>query len=155
MRYGGTIRQVRTHFLWMVLFALVVSTAPTLAATNTFAEVPDGHWSYRALIRLEELGLTQPRIASGYRLVTGLTRVEVAIEVAQALDHMMSVAADSTEAVLTRFAQIHPTTLVAAYNLRVSGEKRLTEADRNLFSDLISAYRPELEALGYRFDTGL
>ena len=155
MRYGGTIRQVRTHFLWMVLFALVVSTVPTLAATNPFAEVPDGHWSYRALIRLEELGLTQPRIASGYRLVTGLTRVEVAIEVAQALDHMMSVAADSTEAVLTRFAQIHPTTLVAAYNLRVSEEKRLTEADRKLFSDLITTYRPELEALGYRFDTGL
>lgn len=155
MRGLSTIRQVRAYFIWVALLAVVASSSGALAATNPFAEVPEGHWSYRALTRLEELGLNHYRV-SGDRLTTRLTRVELAIEVAYALDHMISTAADSSGTLLPRLREeIDPTTLVAAYNASVPQEQRLSQSDRRLLLDLIDAYRPELEALGYRFNIGL
>lgn len=155
MRVRCTIRQVRACLLWIALAAMVASSSGALAVTNPFAEVPDGHWSYRALTRLEELGLIQPRLTGGNQLMTRLTRVELAIEVAQALEYMIITASGSTDTLQPRFVPTNPSTLVAAYNVRVAEEYRLTEADRQLFADLVSTYRPELEALGYHFDSGL
>src|SRR5690606_29477569 len=152
MRVFGTNRQVHALILWIALLVTAVTYSGALAANNPFAEVPDGHWSYRALMRLEELGLVHPRAGSDIQLVTRLTRVEMAIEVSHVLDRLVRIATDTTDALLPRMLQVDPLLLVTAYNTKVPEDRRLGESDIGLLSSLITTFRPELEALGYRFD---
>lgn len=153
MLISGTNRQVHSLILWVVLLAIIAVSPGVLAAGNPFAEVPDGHWSYRALDRLRELGLGYTRGSSEIRLTTRLTRVEIAIEVADVLDRVVRVASGSPDTLSPRILQVDPAALVATYNQTVPKAQRLTDDDISLIADLINHYRPELEALGYRFDS--
>ncbi|EHL68413.1 S-layer homology domain-containing protein [Cloacibacillus evryensis] len=68
----------------LVLFAIAIST-PSLAATNPFMDVPQGHWAYDAIGLLASRG-----IVSGYQNGTfkggqTSTRYEIASSVARAL----------------------------------------------------------------------
>lgn len=153
MLYSGSNRYVHSSILWVAIIFMFTFNPTVLAAPNPFAEVPADHWSYHALERMHTLGLIDRPRESVTRLSWRLTRVEMAIEVASMVDTLVSASNDATQSLAPRIVQGSPSAMVSVYNERVPPHQRLLDSDIRLIQDLIAHFRPELEALGYRFES--
>lgn len=154
MRANSFVGKYVSSISWVapVLLVLVISSG-ILAAPNPFAEVPAGHWTYHALERMHTLGLIErPRQRTAH-LNWQVTRIEMAIEVADVLDTLVRVSEDSQHSLVPRLVHRSPVLMAAIYNERVEPERMLLEADIRILQDLVVQFQPELEALGYRFES--
>ena len=69
----------------VAMIAVVAFTAPALAATNPFMDVPQGHWAYDAVGLLASRGIISGYPDGAYKGVQPATRYEMASLVARAL----------------------------------------------------------------------
>lgn len=76
---------MKKYLISLVLVALVVVATPSFAASNPFADVPAGHWSYDAVAYLASRGVVCGFPDGQYRGGQLATRYEMASIVARAL----------------------------------------------------------------------
>lgn len=153
MRFHGSTGQSFPSILWVAMLLVLVFSCTLLAAPNPFAEVPADHWAYHALERMHTLGLIERPRQKNAHLTWQLTRVEMAVEVASILDTLVRVSDDAQRSLTPRPIHQNPSLMIAIYNDRVELDRALPEADARLLQDLILLFQPELEALGYRFES--
>ena len=138
---GGFVRSVAVALLMMVLAA----SFPVQAGAGPFADVPAGHWAYQGLEQLTEAGLVDGYPAGFFSGSRRLTRYEVALTVAKALERLtaLAVSHDGGE------VPTSITELWRAYNAS-HPQRPLTEPVRDVLSRAVAEFGPELAMLGYR-----
>ncbi|MGE5587146.1 MAG: S-layer homology domain-containing protein [Clostridia bacterium] len=86
------------HHAWpfvapMLVFIMTSAVFVAHAATNPFADVPQGHWSYEALAQFARLGLVEGYSADAFGGGRVVTRYEMAWAVARLADRVKAGAA--------------------------------------------------------------
>lgn len=133
---------------------VAISTVGVFALPNPFLEVPSNHWTYGALERFSDIGLSK-QVPEWVRHRWQLTRVEMALEVAAILERLAVAGANALDEHIGEEAQVGETTwdvadLVERYNRAATEEKQISVADQVLLENLVSYFRSDLEALGYK-----
>ena len=128
----------------MVVAALVLAAALPAGAASPFTDVPAGHWAYQALEQLSEAGLVDGYPTGFFTGSRRLTRYEVALTVARALERLSDRAsirppgADGTDL----------GSLVSQYN-RANPERPLSASVQDVLGSVVREFEPELRMLGY------
>lgn len=134
-----------TMVVIIVSALLAVLFVGTLTEAAPFDDVPAGHWTYGALEQLSGLELIDgypPGFFSGMRR---LTRYEMALSLAGALDRLHA----KQEGAVEDSSSTTWTELLSAYN-RSNGRKPLSAAEAELLQATMDEFTPELQMLGYR-----
>src|SRR5690606_26147244 len=137
---GGFVRSVAVALLVMVLAA----SFPVQAGAGPFADVPAGHWAYQGLEQLTEAGLVDGYPAGFFSGSRRLTRYEVALSVAKALERL-------SERVAIRPPAQDPRDLAdlwSRYN-DAYPDRPLPGGLRDLLGTVVREFEPELSMLGY------
>lgn len=156
---GVVMRRIKRALLTVSVVGvfMIVWVAGALALPNPFLEVPSNHWTYGALERLSAIGLNT-RVPEGVRRFGWqLTRVEMALEVAAVLERLAAVGVEefgdgqgggnATQGIGLTW---NVADLVERYNRSVAEDMQITIGDQVLLENLVSYFRSDLEALGYR-----
>ncbi|MFA7175191.1 MAG: hypothetical protein WC340_17595, partial [Kiritimatiellia bacterium] len=131
--------------------ALLCPTPRVLAAGGPFEALPAGHWSYRAIERLSNLGLITSDLTGFGELYT-VSRFEMAAWVLEALEQIDTVV---DVAPLDAKGNLHLwdlEQLLGMYGVSVAAA-RFTSDDTQLLFDLVNLVRPELQMMGQAFVT--
>lgn len=127
----------------VVIVGLLTAAWPA-AAAGPFADVPAGHWAYNALEQLSEAGLVDGYPAGFFSGSRRLTRYEVALSVAKALERL-------SERVAIRPPAQDPRDLAdlwSRYN-DAYPDRPLPGGLRDLLGTVVREFEPELSMLGY------
>ncbi|BAS28878.1 S-layer homology domain-containing protein [Limnochorda pilosa] len=139
VRWGRLMALMALMVLVAALLGGRALGAPEAKVSQLFAELPPEHWSYGAVRTLSTAGLVKVPPA-GFGVGLTVTRLEMALEVGEAMDRLQAAAPASPSVSLP--------VLVARYNR--SARTPLGWDQVRLLERLAREFSPELTALGYR-----
>jgi len=144
VRAAGRRRPTYHRMLAVALAALWLAAAWPATAASPFTDVPAGHWAYQALEQLSEAGLVDGYPAGFFTGSRRLTRYEVALTVARALERLSDrasirpPASDGADlgSLWSQYNEAHP-------------ERPLSASVRDVLGNVVREFEPELRMLGY------
>jgi len=158
-------RRTKMKKLALLLVAVVLLSAVPVFAQDSFKDVPDDHWAYDAVAKLQDAGLIQGYPGGLFMGKRTLTRYEFAMVIANIYDSLKSmIPKDSSGNVVmpqpvdtSKFITKNDfDNILAAYNAKADG--MATKADLNAavaqmgtdIKNLNAEFRKELDSLNVR-----
>lgn len=125
------------------VLCILLFSATVIVDANPFVDVPAGHWAYGALEQLSAAALVDGYSPGFFTGARRLTRYEMALSVAGALDRLQG-----DGPLLTRGEEYDLGQLVNAYNAR-HPDRPLSAAEAELLRAIVAEFREELGMLGH------
>lgn len=151
--------------LVLLLVAAVLLSAVPVLAQNSFKDVPDDHWAYDAVSKLQAAGMVQGYPGGLFMGKRTLTRYEFAMVISNIYDKLMSSIPKNTGGTVVNnppqdlsgyVKKADLDNIVAAYNGKLAGvatQADIANAVTKMTADiknLSNEFRKELDSLGVR-----
>ncbi|MBO8142263.1 MAG: hypothetical protein H0Z37_08835 [Firmicutes bacterium] len=128
----------------LVAAAILGASAPALGQASPFADVPPGHWAYGALEQLGAAGLLDEYSPGFFTGSRRLTRYEVALSVAHALERLSEPAPLDFHLA----GEVELQDLFGRYN-RAHPQRALSPSETAALQSVVAEFQAELKMLGY------